>query len=225
MIEQVDARLAEWAANVAGKVKVSLEPPRDDVSGSGVSLYLLDVSPTPPPRDPGRPLSQLVLRYLVTAWGEEPAAAHRLLAELAFAALETPGFELELEPPPLALWRALGARPQPAFLLKLPARRERPLKLAPLVRLPLQIDVAPLTALSGQVLGPGGIPIAGARVELPAAGKATRTGADGRFHFAAVPAAGDSRPLTITAKGRVLAVEAKGQPQPMVVHFQPIEEE
>ncbi len=223
MIEQIDARLAEWAGNVAGKVEVSFAPPADDAAGAGVSVYLLDLAPVPPPRDPARPLSQLLLRYLVSTWGDEPASAHRLLADLAFAALETPGLEVELEPPPLELWRALGARPRPSFLLKLPARRERPLKLAPLVRLPLEISVEPISSLSGQVLGPGGVPIAGARVELAAGGKATRTDLDGRFHFAAVPA-GPS-PLTVHAKGRTLAVAAGNQRQPLTVHFQPIEEE
>ena len=77
------------------------------------------------------------------------------------------------------------------------------------MRSPLVVCTAPITGLAGVVLGPDDIPLAGARVELPALRLAVRTDAGGRFRFAGIPG-GKSAPqhLRVFAKGHMLDVTA-----------------
>ena len=63
-------------------------------------------------------------------------------------------------------------------------------------------DVVTGVPLWGQVLGPGGLPLAGAAVEVPALQLFTSADASGRFRFANVPARPPPR-LVVRAKGLV----------------------
>jgi len=202
VIDAVDEQLRSWAGAVLGDASFSLDPPKPSPEGRGASFYLLELGPAPPPRNTGRAPLQLALRYLVTTWAETPAAAHALLGELAFAAMEVPDALVDLAPLPPALWAALGVPPRPAFILQLPLRKERPEPRAPFVRVPLVVEDAPLVGLAGVVLGPDDVPVAGAAVELPALGYRTRTAPDGTFRFAAVPATAGRLRLHVRARGR-----------------------
>ena len=227
MIDQADGRVKEWAAAVDAGAAVSLAPPTDGLPGRGVSLYLMELASEPPARGGGRPPLQLGLRYLVTTWAEAPEEAHRLLGQLAFAAMEEVEFQVELEPVPAAAWAALGAAPRPSFVLRVPLRQERPVPTAKPVRQPLVVQPATLAGLHGLVLGPGDAPLVDVRVELPAFGLRSRTDIAGRFGFPGVPEEPRAKQLRLTAKGRALSVTAAGPTTaeaPLVIRFDPPEE-
>lgn len=225
MIDEVDRSLREWIGTVLGETPVSLAPPASEEK-AGVKLYLLDLLEGPAARERRSQPLQLKLRYLVTVAAEEPEEAHRRLGELAFAALESADFEVELGALPDSLWRAFGVMPRPAFLLRVPLRRERPARPVRRVLEPLVVHTAPLTTLPGLVLGPGDIPLAGAQVELPSLGISARTDAYGRFELASVPAGAPAGTLRVRAKGLEIAVAAgTARPDdPLIIRFQSMED-
>src|SRR6185295_9450074 len=113
-----------------------------------------------------------------------------------------------------------GAAPRAAFILRLPFRREVPEPRALRVRAPLVAQVVGSAPLWGQVLGPGGIPLAGAAVEVPALELFTSADADGRFRFASVPA--DPPPkVVVRAKGTAQTFAGPDVPgAPLTLQFQ-----
>ena len=210
MIAETDDRLGGWVKATAGAVEVWLGEPRREAPGTGVGLYLMELVPAPPPQGGRRPPLQFSARYLVTAWAPDTRAAHQLLEELLFAAMDAPELEVDLEPLPGAAWAAFGVAPRPSFLLRVPVRRERPERPVKLVRVPPVVQLVPVATLEGVVVGPSNVPLAGARVELPALGLATRTDPDGRFRFGSVPAEGPPLLVKVSAKGREMSVRAEG---------------
>ncbi|WP_434390699.1 carboxypeptidase-like regulatory domain-containing protein [Melittangium boletus] len=212
MIETADQRVKAWVEGVVRDAPVSFGPPERAAGAAGVGLYLLELGPAPLPREQGRPATRLQLCYLVTTGGESPERAHALLGALVFAAQEQADFEVELAPPPLAVWAALGVRPQPAFRLRVPVTRERPTPAVPRVTQPLVVRAVPAVALRGRVLGPGDVPIAQAQVALPSLDLCVPTDAQGRFHFASVPAGTPLGRLEVRARGEVLSVRPEELP-------------
>jgi hypothetical protein len=212
MLEEVDQRLKTWVGRVLGDAPVSLSAPAGDTGQPGVGLFLLELGAAPPPRTTRRPPLRISLCYLVTAGADTPERAHHLLGELVFAALEEPDFEVDLSPLPITLWSALGVPPRPAFRLRVPCERKRPMPVVPRVRVPLVIRTVPAEALQGRVVGPGDIPIPGALVELPSMSLYSRTDAQGRFRFPAVPTGTPIGQLEVRAKGEVLRVRAEELP-------------
>jgi hypothetical protein len=210
MIDAVDRELLEWLQGAAPKTAVSLAaPPAAAPEQPAVSCYLLELAAAPPARGmsgAGRAPLQLALRYLVSVSAASPVEAHRVFGPLVFAALEREGCEVRLDAPPPALWQALGVIPRPAFTLQVPLRQQRPEPAAGIVLHPIVINEAPLRALAGRVLGPGAVPLAGARLELPALHLATRSDHQGRFSFPPIPSAPLPGELVVSARGRVLRV-------------------
>jgi Pvc16 N-terminal domain len=226
LIDEVDRQLKEWVSSVLSGVAVSLAAPLDQTTGSGVGLYLLRIAKAPPARaGRGRPPLQLTLNYLVTTWSDDPEQSHRLLGELAFAALAHTEYEVEIEPAPVAVWRAFGIAPRPSFTLSVRLQREWPAVTGPHVRSAASLHGTPAAALSGLVVGPGDVPLMGARVECPALNRVTRTDGKGRFRLATVPASPPPR-LLVTAKGQQRwvspDVSALGG-QPLVIRFEGLE--
>jgi len=208
VIEQADARLTDWVGAVAGPgVQVALTAPADGHSGSGVSLFLMDLVSLPPMRGQRRAPLQLALRYLVTAWAEDPVAEHRLLGAVVAAAMQEEGFEVQLEPTSPATWTALGAAPRPGFVLQVPVRQARPEPVRPRVRGPLVMQGVGLAPFSGVVLGPGDIPVANARVEVPSAEAVAETDPEGRFRFPSLPLEPREKLVRVRARGRQIDVE------------------
>jgi hypothetical protein len=164
---------------------------------------------------------QLSLRYLVTTWAKQSEEAHRLLGELAFAAMEHPEFEVKLNPIPAETWKALGIIPRPSFILQIPLRKEQPAPPTRYVREPLVVQATPVTSLTGIVLGPDDVPIARASVEIPTLQLSTRTDVHGRFTFANVPADPFPTNLRVRAKGREIQVttEQSTPDEPLVIRF------
>lgn len=209
MIDEVDQRLKGWVGEVVGDIPIFLAAPERESRGHGVRLYLLELGAAPPARSVRRVPLQFSVCYLVTVDAETPERAHQLLGELVFAALEAPGFEVDLSAPPLELWTALGVSPQPAFRLRLPVRRERAEPNVRRVSFPLVTQSVKNEVLVGRVVGPGDVPIPGALVELPSLKLSTRTDARGGFRFPLVPSLESIGRLEVRAKGEVLQVGAE----------------
>lgn len=223
MIEQVDKRLVAWMRDVLNGVTISLAPPNDTQSGNGVSLYLLEFAQSPALRGgPKRPPLQFSLRYLVTAWAEEAADAHRTLGQIIFAAMDHPDYQVDLEAVPLTLWTAFGISPRPAFIITAPVRLERVEPELPLVRVPPVVQGTPVVSFFGRVLGPQDIPLANIAVEFTPLQLSTRTDNKGYFHFAGIPGGSDSVQLRLKGKGKVLDIAVKpssSAENPAVIHW------
>lgn len=230
VIDSIDSQLQTWVQSVAADATVSFAPPSaGDVDDTPrIHLYLLHIVPglTRTNLPASNAVSELVLRYLVTVEAADPTAAHRLLGELAFAALENTDFDVESEPLPPSMWRAFGTPPQPALLLRVPLQRPRPQPEAPLVRQPLAVETASITALTGRIVGPDDVPLSGATVELPGLHLRQTTDPNGRFHFPTVPRT-EQHSLRIRARGREMTVDVEPSDpgQPVIIRFKPLEEE
>jgi hypothetical protein len=201
MIEGIDEKLVEWVGALLGDVEVSLGAPEEKKTDS-IGLYLTDILPSSPAHVARRPPLQVTVRYLITAWAERPIDAHRMLSRLLFAAMEHPEFEVDLEEMPTQIWTAFGVKPRPSFKIRLPLRFERTDLTEHRVGGPIELRRAPLSAMKGVVMGPGGQPLGNARVGLPACGLSTNTDSRGRFAFESVPVRSAGLQLHITARGR-----------------------
>ena len=220
--------LRDWVRSVDPTAQFTLDPPVGERSGHGASVYLLEVAPRPPARGAIRPPLQLWLRYLVTTWADDPADGHRLLLDLAFAAMEQPDIEVLAEPMPAATWTAIGAIAQPSFVLRAALRRDRPEEPAKPVLLPLRIDAAPRIVVSGVVLDGRDSPLVGATVGVVGLDHTTLTDRRGRFRLHGVPGSPVDSRLRIRAKGVELIVPVPTKPdlaQAMVIHLDPLEGE
>jgi hypothetical protein len=199
--------------------------PADTQTGEGIGLYLLSFASSPPPRTAERPPLQFLLRYLITSWADTPQKAHDLLGQLIFAAMQNADFTVDLDPLPAETWLALKLIPRPSFILSIPIRQDRPKPKAEYVRGPLSVKSEPMAPFVGKVVGPGGIPISGARVEVPSLQLFNYTDANGQFQFAGLPAQQAKKELRILAKGRQMDVTVD-QPadtnQTVVIQFDPL---
>lgn len=226
MIEDADRRLKDWAESVLEDTEVSLAPPRAAEAEHVISLYLTDILPAPRTSTSRRLPLQTSLRYLVTAWADDPETEHRQLGELVFAAMEHPEFEVELAAQPAEFWLAFGIAPRPAFMLRLPVQVERPEPHTGRVLYPLGVRVSPVVGLAGRLVGPQDIPLSGAQIELASLQLTTRTDAKGRFRFSAGPAQPDTKELCIRLKGterRVTVAHGADSAQPLVIRFDTME--
>ena len=225
-IDRIDEQLKDWVTERLEVSTVSFDPPGAPSAADGVSLFLLELVDTPPPRTTKRTPLQLSLRYLVTTWANDPRDAHRLLGELVFEAMKTDDFELDLEAPGASLWQSLETVPRPSFFLRVPFRRERAEPEVQRVRKPLVMEATQLRPLAGRVVGPDEMPIPGASVELPALNTRTKTDRKGAFQFTAVPQ--QSAPERLVVRARGVATETRidlagpaGEEEPLTVRLDP----
>jgi hypothetical protein len=147
-----------------------------------------------------------------------------LLGDLAFAAMGTSEFTVDLDPPPPELWLALKLTPRPSFFLSLPVRQERPKAKVDYVRSALVVKAEPMTQLVGRLVGPGEQPVAGARVEIPSLQMFNYTDSNGQFRFMGLPGASAKRELRVMAKGRQFDVTVDSPTdanKPVVIQFDP----
>ena len=225
VIDAIDRSLKDWVGSILEDVAVSLQAPGAEQADPGVSVYLLELRENRPPSSASRPPLQFALRYLVTTHATPPERAHELLGNLLFAAMENEEFGVELAPLPHAVWTAFGVAPQPAFLLDVPLRKERPEPPVGIVRHPPVINTAPLAGLRGTVTGPANVPLSGARVEIPALRLVTTTDRKGAFQFTALPA-GLAIQLTVHAKGKTVSLTAPNGAghETLLVNFPIVEE-
>jgi hypothetical protein len=224
MIDRIDQKLTSWIQEALGAVNVSLEPPSTGADARGVSLYLLDLVCSPPPRGARRPPLQFALRYLVTTWADQAEEAHRLLGEIVFAALAEPDFDVLFEPLPPESWLAFGVAPRPAFLLQVPVRQEQPQPRAGIVRHPLVVNTVPVRVVQGVVVTTDGVPLTGVRVSLSGISNATTTDAEGRFRLEMAPADGSAQSLRARVRGREHQHTLPQDGEPVIIRIDPDEE-
>lgn len=175
--------------------------------GRAVVLTLLDIAPFPATRRGSAPAPlQLRARYLVSVLGFDATERGQCLAELAFRAGPLIRVELDPSPPEPALWGALGTSARPALIASVLLERERRTPSAPRVREPLVTQWSAARPISGVVLGPRDIPIAGALVEVEGFPLTTYSNHRGEFAFRSVPGAEPPPTLVVTAKGTHLRV-------------------
>jgi Carboxypeptidase regulatory-like domain len=227
MNERIDDRISSWVREVLPGVAVTVgAPTADGREKRGVSLYLWQLRPKPPLGSLRHDVLQVSLEYLVRTWAPDPADAHEMLLDLAFSAMQEPGFELDLEPLDPSVWVALGIPPEPSIRLTVPSQRTIGARRARPVLHPLGLTSTSLSSLSGLVRSPDGIPIPGARVEIPAISRRSRTDADGRFRLDAIPTGTTPLRVRVTAKGREawMTVGAADDRAAVVIEIDPREE-
>ncbi len=226
MIEGIDQELLAWARQVLPSVDLQLTAPAESAGNSCVYLYLMGLRPAPPSQHIRRAPLTVTLNYLVTSAAGDPEEAHRLLGELLFAAMSHERFEVDLETLSLQSWHAFGVAPRPAFVLRTPLQLERPQQLQ---RVTSYAKMRPMPAVPfvGILLGPGDLPIAGARITLTELGSNTTTDNAGRFRFPTTPSGKTAKRLRIQAKG--LDVETTAVPsadpmhEPVIIRFTALE--
>jgi len=228
MFDQVGKEVEAWITGILGAVEVAFGPPGTSRrQGSGINVHLMEVVHKPPPASSRVvPPLNLTLRYLVTSWAGETLQAHGMLGKLIISALMKPRYEVEVKPLDSSLWIAFGTPPVPAFVLNAPLTLERPVPPVKLVTKPLVLEQAPILSLTGRVVGPGDVPVARARVEVPLQGLWTETDHRGNFQFPALPGGAGKHELLVTARGRQLTVSVKknGSGKPLVIRFKNLEE-
>ncbi|MGH9245608.1 MAG: hypothetical protein ACRD29_15085 [Acidimicrobiales bacterium] len=201
-------RLRAWAGEVVADVATGHGPPTEIEGDPLVGFYLLGLVPAHDVQ--GGDTSRTFwfrARYLVTTRAADPEAANDLLERLLVAASETDGFEPKLDSMDQQMWLALGVPSRPAFLLELPIRHEREREPAPLVLFPLNVRESGLRPLSGQLLGPGDVPLVGAVVGVADVAGTAQTGPTGEFRFPLVPTEPSTKRLRVQAKGREFIVD------------------
>ncbi len=204
--------ITAWVRSVDADAQISLGPPGEAHEGKGASVHLLDLAPQPAARGAARPPLQLWLRYLVSTWATDRAAADQLLVDLAYAAMGQADIELETTPPSPATWTALQVTARPAFVIRVTARRARTRPAAPPVLHPLRLQAAQPGVIAGVVRGPGRIPIPDATVALPSLDREARTDAHGRFLMIGVPGPPVSTQLVVRARGTEVIVKLPKDP-------------
>lgn len=136
------------------------------------------------------------MRFLLApARAGDVAALDRLLA-----ATTTGPHRPVFDEVPAHLWQSLGVPARPAFFVDVPGHLDRPVPVPSRVTAPLRIDTVPMRPLSGVVLGPRDMPLAGMRVETTDGTSATYTGADGTFVLDGLPAGRVTR-LRLSGRG------------------------
>ncbi len=218
MIEEVDAQVKNWIESVVGAVAVSFSAPIRDATQTGINVYLFDLADSPPASGAQTAPLQFAARYLITAHGSD---AHRLLSELAFAALADGEMDVTMGGISAETWLALNAPPQPALILTETVRKPRPEPPVHYVRHPMVVETRPTATFVGRVHGPNATPITGARIECPSLNRSTYSDTKGQFTLANLPADLPVH-LVITAKGRKRNVEVN-QPtstsEPFLIEF------
>lgn len=219
-IEAASATLVSWLAEVAGPAVQ--EPPSDaDDGAAGLAVWPLELLPDQQgsAASAGRPL-RLRVRHLVTGKGGAAQAVRLLDQALVAAAAGNGAPEVAFAPVAPEVWLALGARPRPALLFDVTAQVARPAAVGPRVRAPLQVQDGSLRAISGRVLGPEDVPLAGIRLEVSGTGASTYSGTGGAFALPGVPARVPLR-LLLSGRGvrRLADVPADAAADDIVIRF------
>lgn len=227
MIEDIDQQLMQWIAEELPDSQVSLLPPADMGENGGIGLYLMNIPAASPTQESRALAYQVILRYLVTSWSQDPVNEHQVLYRLLFAAMSHPTYEVELDPLAIREWRAFGIAPRPCFVLRMPMRMQPLRKTEPTVSAPIQLHTVPMVGLDGIVTGPKQVPIANARVALLTHHLTTLTDFKGRFTFAAVPTTPVKKQFRIQARGREAQMEVELQEdntKPLIINFDALED-
>jgi hypothetical protein len=209
------ATLLDWLRRAGAPATVT---PPTDADATGICVWPLAFLPER--RTAGGAVPdplRLRLRFLVTTGGTSlPDVLDRVL----LAAAVDGGFPLVIEPITAEIWLSLRARPRAGLLVDMPVRVDRPAPEPIRVTSPLRVEHVPLQPLRGQVVGPGGTPLPGIRVEAVGSNAHTFTDPAGAFAFAGLPSGQQVR-LLLSGKGLRLTAEVSvAGSEPVVIHCQ-----
>jgi len=159
---------------------------------------------------------RLQVRYLVAVDGPAPAAL-----ALWDRLLQTEQPYLVPEEVSSLLWQTIGVPQRLGLLLEVPVQYTRPVTTAPRVTaLPRLVSIS-MREVSGRVVTPGGVPLAGMRVAVADGTTATHTDTNGHFVLSGVNA---DQPMRLVVAGRglrltaeVAAVFGDGAAEPIVI--------
>jgi hypothetical protein len=227
MIERADQLIGDWMRKVAPGTEVSLAPPVDEPKGLSLHAVLIALERGATggvtARAPGS--RRAVAKYLICAAGSDASKAHAALGNLLFDAMEQDGFSVEFPGDLVSVWRALGCKLHPAFVLAVPVEKARHVKPAPRVQRHVP-KVALATGLSGVVVAMDDVPVAGAVVEVRSLGISARTDAFGRFRLGVAPLTLEAGDVLVTARGlecRAGAVQMQKAGEPLVIRVTGLE--
>ena len=205
------ADLCSWLAGVLGEA-TPVRASAPTATADGVDVWPLDLLADG--ASPDGPL-RLRVRHLVVPAGPLPAAVavlDRLLAAVATDDRYRPVFE----PVPAHLWTAIGIAPRAALVLDVPVQVPRPAAAIPRVRGELSVNVVPVRAIRGRVVGPGAVPLPG--ITVTGAGRTARTDPRGEFTLPGLPGE-RTVPLHLSGRGLHLRAEvAAHTAEPVVIH-------
>jgi hypothetical protein len=204
--DDVTRELVDWVKGRCPGIPAAALRLADPPPDSGIGVRLIQVVPRMEPRARDRLIRTLALDYLISIRADDPLAEHRLVAELAFAIMDVPDYELVTGESAAQACRGAGLPPAAGLVVRSHASRVDEIAQAPLVREPAITRIAPLGFVDGIVLGPGDVPVPGAIVILGDGDRSAVTGPDGRFRFAS-PA---DAPVQVAARahGRANATAA-----------------
>jgi len=196
-------------------------PPVNSDTEATVFVWPLALVPEPDLHTAaGRSPMRLRIRFLLCPVGSAidlPALLDRILAA-------ADGVRPALIPEAIGpeTWQALGVPARIAVLAEVPVQVGRVTPAVPRVRSELELREVPLRPLAGRVVGPGGVALAGVRVEAVGLGHTADTDRSGAFAFTALPAGQPVR-LQITGRGLRYHAEVTATAEPVVIQC-PIEE-
>lgn len=226
MAVAIEDRLREWVQDVV-EADVQFTPPAalatDDENTPVVHLYLIETTPTLPPRDTIRNLLQIRQTYLVTVSRATPTTTQAHITELLFSVMQHPEFEVLNDPLPLAWWQVLQVHPRAAFRLTAYIQRERDTQPAPPVLRPMVLKSGSVHDLYGQVLSPDDLPLSGVTVRCAALNRQTTTDHNGRFSMSGVAG---SLTLDVRTGQHVTGVDVTTltSPQkPLIIRIDPLQ--
>lgn len=202
--ESVTKELIAWISSVLPGADVRPLPLRAPPLNAGVDVRL--VALTPHDRAPrGQPRQVIDLDYLITVRMQDAAVEQAAAADLLFAAADRHDLELPAEPTVGDICASLGLPRSLGFVLRTPMPRVRADERAPRVRHPLIVRDAALQAIEGVVVGPEGMPVAGAIVTEKGVGRSVRTDARGRFR---IMGASHVRDIALNVQGKGTSIDA-----------------
>ena len=166
----------------------------------------------------------VLLTYLVTLQAQDQSTAHALMGTLVSALMNQTEFEYELEPPPIEIWQTFGAKPAPTFIIKMPVSLPQKYPQVPKIKQPPSVRLGSVASLTGQLLGPGDVPLVNAQIELTSLQRVERTDQAGYFTFSGIGPDTQKREFRIRAKQQELLVNITTLSQePLVIHFDQLE--
>lgn len=213
ILEWVSAACPQWAVE-AGIPVAPADPPT-------IRVTLLDILPAMDRAQGALARSHLRARYMVTAVASDPLVAHEGLGRVAAEAAHREATELQLHASDPALWAAFGVPPQPALYLQVSVVLPKDDDPAQPVTQPIDVQMVPLTALSGRLVGPTGKGISGAQVRLDGQDTRTKTDARGAFTLDGVPARGGSAVLVISSGSGQMRADVVLSDDPVLITYQP----
>ncbi len=216
-IEDATSRLRDWVSSHVPDATVNLT--QDMTSTEGINLYLWQIAPEPPQRTTRTTLFRLRLRYLLWVSARDAMQAFRWLDRLIFQAMMQTDIDVDDAALSASDWQAFGIQPQPCVALVM--RIQRPQYAAqPIVTQVPAVDFRGIKVLSGQVVGPGDVPLANATIDVQSMDMSTTTDSSGRFHFRVIGGE-TSYTLRCRARGReMVRVVTAETAQPVMFRFE-----